>query len=389
MMMSDDKLRIGLVGLGKFVEIAHLPCIFETAYSDKIELAAICDLNEARLKELAPQCRGADTFTDYKKMFADAELDAISVVTPDHAHTQIVLDALDAGLDVLVEKPLCMRVDEAVDIVEKARDLGRAVVVDFHKRFDPVHLALRERLLAGHYGAVQTAYAWMQDEITVPCGGFFKSDLAARSSPVWFLGVHFFDVMRFITGLEPVEVRATAYKDEVVAQGVDTYDAVKADFLMTGGASFSFVVSWNLPKGAPALTVQGMTLQCAKGHVMLDTTDRGWRDLSSEGNRCINPNFLHKLGPNNRGYAVESPGEGLMKIAAHRRRPVDPGDEPDLFAMNGLYATLMGQAVDASLASGATMRDGHALVGSTITVNDFLAKQVGTERAKPYLIDPS
>lgn len=385
--MSNGKLRIGLIGLGKFVEIAHLPCYFETAYRDRIELAAVCDLNEDRLNELAPRCRGAATYTDYGKMFAEAELDAVSIVTPDHAHTRIVLDALDAGLDVLVEKPLCMRVTEAVDVVAKARREGRAVVVDFHKRFDPVHIALRERVLGGHYGEVQTAYSWMQDEITVPCGGFFKSDLAAKSSPVWFLGVHFFDVMRFITGLEPVEVRATAYKDEVVARGVDTYDAVKADFLMNNGASFSFVASWNLPKGAPALTIQGMTLQCAKGYVALDTTDRGWRDLSSEGNRCINPNFLHRFGDNYRGYAVESPGEGLMEIAAHRREPVDPSDDPDLFAMNGLYATLMGQAVDVSLATGATMRDGHALVGSTIKINDFLIEQVGADRAKPYLID--
>ena len=385
--MSDDKLRIGLVGLGKFVEIAHLPCYFETAYSDHVQLAAICDLSADRLAEMSPQCRGAETFTDHKKMMADAELDAVVVVTPDHAHTRIVLDALDAGLDVLVEKPLCMLTSEAVEVVEKARSLNRAVVVDFHKRLDPVHLALRERVLAGHYGAVQSAYSWMQDEISVPCGGFFKSDLAARSSPVWFLGVHFFDVMRFITGLEPLEVRATAYKDAVVAQGVDTYDAVKADFLMSNGASFTFVVSWNLPEGAPALTVQGMTLQCAKGYVALDTTDRGWRDLSSEGNRCINPNFMHKLGGNYRGYAVESPGEGLMEIAAHRRRPVDPDDDPDLFALNGLYATLMGQAVDASLAAGTTLRDGHAIVGTTIQINDFLIDQVGEERAKPYLIE--
>ena len=370
--MSNDKLRFGLIGLGRFVEIAHLPCYFETAYSEHIQLAAICDLNEDRLQELAPRCRGAQTFTDYRKMFAEAELDAVTVVTPDHAHTRIVLDALDAGLDV---------------VVEKAHKLGRVVVVDFHKRHDPVHLALRERMLAGHYGEVQSAYCWMQDEITVPCVGFFKSDLAAKSSPVWFLGVHFFDVMRFITGLEPVEVRATAYKDEVVAQGVDTYDAVKADFLMNNGASFSFVVSWNLPKGAPALTVQGMTLQCAKGHIVLDTTDRGWRDLSSEGNRCINPNFLHKLGDNYRGYAVESPGEGLMEIIAHRRQPLDPKTHPDLFAVNGLYATLMGQAVDASIAAGTTMRGGHALVGKTINVNDFLIEQVGADRAGPYLVE--
>jgi len=385
--MNGDKLRFGLVGLGRFVEIAHLPCYFETAYSDRLQLAAICDLNEGRLKELAPRCRGAQTFTDHRKMIAEAELDAAVVVTPDHAHTRVVLDALDAGLDVVVEKPLAMLTTEAVDVVEKARQLRRLVVVDFHKRYDPVHLALRERMLSGHYGEVQAAYAWMQDEISVPCGGFFKSDLAAKSSPVWFLGVHFFDVMRFITGLEPVEVRATAYKDEVAAQGVDTYDAVKADFVMNNGAGFTFVMSWNLPEGAPALTIQGMTLQCAKGHIALDTTDRGWRDLSSEGNRCINPNFLHKLGRHHRGYAVESPGEGLMEIIVHRRQPFDPKTDPDLFAVNGLYATLMGQAIDASLAAGTPMRSGHARIGTTININDFLIDQVGQKRARPFLID--
>lgn len=385
--MSNQKLRFGLVGLGRFVEIAHLPCYYETAYSDKLELAGICDLSEERLAEFAPKCPGATTYTDHKKMFAEAGLDAVAIVTPDHAHTRIVLDALDAGLDVLVEKPLCMLTSEAVDIVEKAREKKRAVIVDFHKRFDPVHLALRERVLSGHYGVVQSTYSWMQDEITVPVGTFFKSDLAAKSSPVWFLGVHFFDVMRFITGLEPVEVRATAYKDEVAAQGVDTLDAVKADFIMTGGASFSFVVSWNLPKGAPALTVQGMTLQCSKGYITLDTTDRGWRDLSSEGNRCINPNFLHKLGDHYRGYAVESPGEGLMEILRHRTEPLNPDEHPDTFGMNGLVATLMGNAVDASIAGGTPMRDGHAIVGKTININDFLVEQVGAERARPYLID--
>ena len=55
--------------------------------------------------------------------------------------------------------------------------------------------------------------------------------------------------------------------------------------------------------------------------------------------------------------------------------------------MNGLYATLMGQAVDASIAAGTAMRSGHALIGQTIRINDFLIEQVGPERAKPYLTE--
>jgi len=384
--MNEEKLRIGLIGLGRFVEIAHLPCYFQTIYSPYIELAAICDLNPERLKEVAPRCGGARPFTDHREMFAKAGLDAAVVVTPDHTHTPVVLDALEAGLDVLVEKPLCMRVSEAVRIIERAKRLRRMVVVDFHKRLDPSHMAAREKILSGGYGEVQTGYSWMQDEITVPCGGFFKSDLAARSSPLWFLGVHIFDGMRFITGLEPVEVRATAYKDEVADQGIDTYDTVKADFVMNNGASITFVVSWNLPKGAPAITIQGVTLQCARGKIDLDTCDRGVHDLSTEGYKYLNTNFLLQVDGKYRGFGVESIGEGLMAIRSHRRQPVDPDVAPDLFGRNGLYATLMGQATEVSLARGYRMRDGRVLVGAPVRVNDLLTDEVGPDSAKPFLV---
>jgi predicted dehydrogenase len=384
--MPHEKLRIGLVGLGRFVEIAHLPCYFQTAYSPSIELAAICDLNPERLKELAPKCGGAKTYTDHREMFVKAGLDAAVIVTPDHAHTRVVIDALEAGLDVLVEKPLCMKTAEAVEIIEKAKGLRRIVAVDFHKRLDPSHMAARERVLAGAYGEVQTGYSWMQDTISVPCGGFFRSDLAARSSPLWFLGVHIFDGMRFITGLDPVEVRATAYKDEVLDQGVDTHDAVKADFVMNNGASMTFVVSWNLPNAAPSITIQGVTIQCSRGKLDLDTCDRGVHDLSPEGYRYSNTNFLLQVNGQVRGFGVESIGEALRAIRRHRRTPIDPATEPDLYGLNGLYATLMAHAVEVSLAKGTTMRNGRVRVGDLVRVNDLLLEQVGPDRSRPFLV---
>ncbi len=384
--MTNDKVRIGVVGLGRFVEIAHLPCYFKSAYSPSIHLAAVCDLNPERLKEIIPQCNGAQPFTNHKEMFAKAGLDAVVVVTPDHAHTRVVLDALDAGLDVLVEKPLCMKTSEAVEIIEKARKLRRLVIVDFHKRLDPSHMAAREMVLSGKYGEVQTGYSWMQDEITVPCGGFFKSDLAAKSSPLWFLGVHIFDGMRYITDLDPVDVRATAYKDEVLDQGIDTYDTVKADFVMSNGAGYSFVVSWNLPKGAPSITIQGVTIQCARGKIDLDTCDRGVHDLSLDGYKYVNTNFLLQVNGLYRGFGIESIGEALMAIRDHRAAPTDPETSPDLYARNGLYATLMAQGVEVSLARGQKVRNGRVLIGDVVRLNDLLTEQVGAERAKPFLV---
>ncbi len=367
-----------------------MPTYFDSRYSRFIEVAGLCDVNADRLKEWGQKYKVTGQYTSLDEMLAKGNLDAVVVVTPDHTHTPITVKALEAGCDVLVEKPLAMNVKDCHQIRQAAIKNSRRVITDFHKREDPAHQEARSRVQAGRYGDLQFGYVWMQDSITVPAGGFFKTSLAAHSSPNWFLGVHFYDCVRFITGLAPWRVKATGYKQVLGPErGVNTYDAIKADVTMNNGAALSFYLSWNLPENIPSLTRQGIYFQFAKGETYIDTRDRGFFESTYQaGYKAVNPMFLRDTEHGKSGYGCESIGEALREF--HDLKCADRAGLADLekkhpSGMNGFYATLTGQAVDASLAQGQTLRGGQVVIGSQIDCNELLQAELGAD-AGGYLV---
>jgi predicted dehydrogenase len=388
-MCVEEKLRIGVVGLGRFVEIAHMPTYFDSRYSSRIEVAALCDVNAERVGEWRQKYNIPKGYADVDAMLAAEKLDAVVVVTPDHLHTAIVCKALEKGCDVLVEKPLATDIVECHKIIQTARKTGRRVITDFHKREDPAHQEARYRIIEEkRYGRVQFGYVWMQDTINVPAPGFFKSNFAEKSSPVWFLGVHFFDLLRFITGLEPLQVRATGYKQALARLKVNTFDAVKSDIVFNNGASISFYLSWNLPEGAPNFTTQGLYLQFENGELRVDTRDRGMYELSKQGYKTINPMFTRHSPHGMAGYGHESIGEALLqllKIKETNRKDYERQLEADPSDVHGFYATLMAQATHVSLDRGKKSSDGEVFIGEIINVNDYIKERLGTD-ASNYLV---
>jgi len=390
MMKNQEKLKIGVVGLGRFVEIAHMPTYFNSRYTPKIDVAALCDVSKERLAEWQQKYNIPAGYTNIDDMLAKEKLDAVVVVTPDHLHTSIVCKALEAGCDVLVEKPLATDIRECHKIIQTAKKTQRRVITDFHKREDPAHQEARYRVVEEkRYGRVQFGYAWMQDTISIPAPGFFKSNFAENSSPVWFLGVHFFDIIRYITDLQPMQVRATGYKQALAKMGINTFDSVKSDIVFNNGASISFLLSWNLPNGAPNLTTQGLYLQFENGDVRVDTTNRGMYELSKDGYKCINPMFTRHSPNGVAGYGHESIGEALMELLelkttnrAHYNelQKAKPSDH------DGFYATLMAQATHASLDRGQKSSAGDVYLGKIIDLNDFIRETLGND-ASDYLIN--
>jgi predicted dehydrogenase len=382
-MKKDTKLRMGVVGLGRYVEIAHMPTYFESPYSSFIEVSALCDVSPERLKEWQKRYGVGAGYTDYQKMLADVPLDAVVVVTPDHLHTEIVCQSLAAGCDVLVEKPLACNIVECHRIIRSARQYRRRVITDFHKRFDPAHQEARTRIVQDRkYGQLQFGYVWMQDTIAIPAPGFFKSNFAEKSSPVWFLGVHFFDLIRFITAMEPIELRATGYRQVLAGMGINTFDAVKSDVIFNNGASISFCLSWNLPEGAPSLTTQGLYLQFERGDLKIDTRDRGMYELSDEGYKAVNPMFTRRTERGYAGYGHESIGEALLsflQLKCSDRADYLAQEQADPSGLDGFYATLIAEATHESLQRGRVISGGEVFLGRQINLNDYIRERLGSE----------
>src|SRR4051794_9177078 len=110
--MSINKLRIGVVGAGSISDM-HFASYKK---QENAEIFAVCDLNRERAAGKAEKYGIPHIYTDYKELLANPDIDAVSICTWNNTHAEISIAALHAGKHVLVEKPLCKTVEEAVRI---------------------------------------------------------------------------------------------------------------------------------------------------------------------------------------------------------------------------------------------------------------------------------
>ncbi|TDE59709.1 Gfo/Idh/MocA family oxidoreductase [Nonomuraea mesophila] len=139
-----SKLRVGVIGLGEVAQIIHLPVI--ESLGDRYELAAICDISPGLLDRLGDRHRVERRHTDVREMLAAGGLDCVLVLNSDEYHAEATIAALDAGLDVLVEKPMCLSPREAQEIIAARDRSGRTVMVAYMRRFAPAFTEAVERL---------------------------------------------------------------------------------------------------------------------------------------------------------------------------------------------------------------------------------------------------
>jgi predicted dehydrogenase len=267
-------IRIGVVGGGTYGE-SHLAVYRDLESQGRIQLAALAECNEERRAQRAKEY-DIPVYASHTEMLEAEALDGVTVATPDHLHYQVALDVLEAGLHCMVEKPLDVTVEGCRKLIAKAREKKVLLEVDFHKRFDPYHIELRESFLEGKFGDIEYGYAWMEDQLWVPAK--MLRGWSENSSPVWFLGVHMFDLARWVMGNpDPVKVYATGAKKKLASMGIDTYDAVQTHVEFANGANISFQNSWILPDNFEAVVHQGVKLVGSEGVFECDSQYRGGR----------------------------------------------------------------------------------------------------------------
>ena len=145
--MAD--VGLGLVGLGG-VGAVHFECLSQGDVKD-CRLVAVCELKRALADEKA-RAAGAKAFYDYRELLDSGECDAVLVATPHPLHPRMCIDAMEAGLHVLCEKPMAVRPSAADAMVETARRTGKLLGVMFQMRTEPVQARLRELANSGELG---------------------------------------------------------------------------------------------------------------------------------------------------------------------------------------------------------------------------------------------
>jgi predicted dehydrogenase len=390
------KLRLGIVGAGAVVREIYQYLYFQSQYSSLLDVCAVADPNEqyrnwfGDLAKLPANRR----FADYKEMLAQMELDAVQINTPDHLHCAPTLDALAAGLDVVVPKPTAATVKDAHAMIQAAKKSGRFLGVDYHKREDPRIKEAEARFKKGRYGTFQVGVFYMIDKLLVADPNhsprFFASpDFAERNTPVSFLTVHMADALMKIVGLIPAQVSATGYSHKLPSlkpRAVNGYDLIDTEILFNTGAVAHIIAGWALPNTAWSTTVQSGRLICAEGMLELGLDTPGLREIHAEGFSEINPLFRNfENNGSVTGYGIDSPGRFYRQILARRTNQLSTAEyEEALSPMAlGFYSTLVIEAAEKSLAEGKKLENG-ATWGTKVNLRELVAKQIGEAGAHEY-----
>ena len=157
--------RIGIVGFG-FMGKMHFRCYKN---NDNAQVVAICDADANKLKENCEavgniksteeqlDLTGIELYTDYDKMLAEANLDAVSITLPTFMHKDFTVKALQAGVNVLCEKPMALNENDCLDMIIEAQQNNKILQIGHCIRFWPEYAKTKEIIDSGEYGKVKAA----------------------------------------------------------------------------------------------------------------------------------------------------------------------------------------------------------------------------------------
>jgi predicted dehydrogenase len=222
-------------------------------------------------------------YTDYVQLLAEPDISAVSIATPDFAHSEIALAAAQAGKHILCEKPLATTVEEAQSIVDAAARAGVKLMVDFHNRVNPPFVAARDSVRDGAIGTPSYAYARLSNTTFVPLEMLSWAD---RSSALYFLGSHAIDIMRFILNDTVARVHAVSRSGILKGLGVDAPDFHIAIAEFERGAVVTFENAWILPRSQPMVYDFKVELLGSEGALYVDSSHHGAFELHSGGRLC-------------------------------------------------------------------------------------------------------
>jgi predicted dehydrogenase len=194
------KLRVGIVGAGSIAKSCHAPGY---AASDDCELVAIADISEKSLEMMRKEYKFAKEYRDYREMLKNEELDVVSVCTPNKFHSEIAIAALEAGCDVLLEKPIALSMGEGEAIKAAIEDSGKRLGVCFSHRFnDLVRLAqkaLAEKMI-GEVFMIKVRFAHSGPFPGWASSDWFYNPELAGGGAMLDMAVHAVDIIQYLIG---------------------------------------------------------------------------------------------------------------------------------------------------------------------------------------------
>ncbi len=264
-------IRIGIIGAGAIVEHAFLPgfaapgspqaaCASADWFFDGCpgaQVVMLASRGRERLERLADKFGVPAVTTDWRGLIESRDLDAVCVATPNYLHHPMTVAAARAGKHVLVEKPMALTMEQARDMVNAADKAGVLLMVHQNQRFAPEHEVAKQIVDSGILGPILSMRArWSHagPENWSPTGAWFFSKAEAGHGAMFDLGIHKFDLMRFMTRFEVAEVSAFT---AALAKRIEVEDQGVAALRFTSGALGVVEASWASPPNENSIKLYG------------------------------------------------------------------------------------------------------------------------------------
>ena len=234
-----DTLRIGTLGAARITPTA---LVRPARQVDGVEVVAVAARDRARAEAFAKKHRIPRVHDDYEALLADPDIDAIYNPLPNSHHREWTVRALEAGKDVLCEKPIAANADEAHEMAEVADREGRVLMEAFHWRYHPMALRMVELVREGAIGAIREVETFMCIPLILPGDIRYRLDLAGGT--MMDVGCYAVSMARHLAGEEPEVVSAWV---RVSSPGVDRL--ALAELRFPSGATGRIVASmfsWRL-----------------------------------------------------------------------------------------------------------------------------------------------
>ncbi|WP_102409769.1 Gfo/Idh/MocA family oxidoreductase [Beduinella massiliensis] len=217
------EFRVGIVGCGGIANGKHLPALKALP---NVKMVAFCDLIRERAEKALKEygAEGAKIYDTYEELVADPTIDVVHVLTPNKAHAPISIAAMEAGKDVMCEKPMAKTAEDARAMVEAAKRTGKTLTIGYQNRFRPDSLYLKKCCEAGDLGEVYYARAHAIRRRAVPTWGVFLDEEAQGGGPLIDIGTHALDLTLWeMNNYEVESVMGSVYR-----KLADTKDAANA-----------------------------------------------------------------------------------------------------------------------------------------------------------------
>lgn len=302
------KLKFGIIGCGGIANCKHMPAYKKL--SDDVEMCAFCDIIEERAVKANADFGGGKgkVFTDYRDLLKEP-LDAVCVCTPNCSHSEITVAALDAGKNVMCEKPMAINYGEAQAMIAAQKRSGKLLTIGYQNRYRPEVQYMKAEADKGVFGEVYFARAKAIRRRAVPTWGVFLDEEKQGGGPLIDIGTHALDLTLYtMNNYKPKYAVGTTYHklndqhDTANAWGdwdpekFTVEDSAFGFVVMDNGATISVDASWALNHDEPG---EAQTMLCG----------------TKAGARMCDDGKLHINGVNNGRQYVTTPDFGAGGVA--------------------------------------------------------------------------